>query len=573
MLGDQAQKPKNSFKAIRRRRKTVTFSEPTYVDYSDFDYSTDDEDIEELFGTHSNGQEPKQGEDTSQQDNGTGQEDESTEQNVAERDTDETAQVEPLKTRGAKDDTSESTAKAQSQEEAERKESEESVDDRLDAPSRSRNGTVRNTDSFFKDDSVETKKITLTPNLLRDDSNSRPSTDSTEKEGKSKSSFDKFDRELVSDKEKKKSKDKDKKDKDKKSGGLRGFFSRKDKKRTPEDDDESFGKRSMDMMSDSVDGEDRVLMEQASPERTASQRQGSKLQKTAPSAKSGAMQKPVELSSYLADSRTNDVSNVPPASMRIVHPDGRDTQETAPNQPQRQGSARDKSDKSRERAGPAVGQKEEKSVMSRIVPTRSLSNGQEPKPQKTTKAKTRMELDASDSSEGEDEPAHLARSAETAHPTKEQLRKEPARSLQGTSAPLPAGVAVAPQPQQINTEVSNLQENGGHADRVSPVSVTGPPALVGDESTPDFVSPEASPSPEHMRGEHIAREPKEPSWDDSKLRAFFDESEHIRDLLVIVHDKSDVEPVGADHPVVSGLFREQNAKLAEITTVSLYFQP
>jgi hypothetical protein len=36
---------------------------------------------------------------------------------------------------------------------------------------RSRNGVVRNTDSFFKDDTVETKKISLTPNLLRDDSN------------------------------------------------------------------------------------------------------------------------------------------------------------------------------------------------------------------------------------------------------------------------------------------------------------------------------------------------------------------------------------------------------------------
>src|SRR5208282_3209330 len=37
-------------------------------------------------------------------------------------------------------------------------------------PRKSRNGNVRNTDSFFKDDSVETRKITLTPNLLRDDS-------------------------------------------------------------------------------------------------------------------------------------------------------------------------------------------------------------------------------------------------------------------------------------------------------------------------------------------------------------------------------------------------------------------
>lgn len=31
---------------------------------------------------------------------------------------------------------------------------------------------MRNTDSFFKDDSVETKKISLTPNLLRDEGGS-----------------------------------------------------------------------------------------------------------------------------------------------------------------------------------------------------------------------------------------------------------------------------------------------------------------------------------------------------------------------------------------------------------------
>lgn len=35
---------------------------------------------------------------------------------------------------------------------------------------KSRKGTVRNTDSFFKDDGVETRKINLTPSLLRDDS-------------------------------------------------------------------------------------------------------------------------------------------------------------------------------------------------------------------------------------------------------------------------------------------------------------------------------------------------------------------------------------------------------------------
>ena len=46
--------------------------------------------------------------------------------------------------------------------------------------SRSRNGTVRNTDSFFKDDTVETKKISLTPNLLRDEVGGGSGVSSTE---------------------------------------------------------------------------------------------------------------------------------------------------------------------------------------------------------------------------------------------------------------------------------------------------------------------------------------------------------------------------------------------------------
>lgn len=41
-----------------------------------------------------------------------------------------------------------------------------------DATSKSRKGTLRNTDSLFKDDNTETRKINLTPSLLRDDSSS-----------------------------------------------------------------------------------------------------------------------------------------------------------------------------------------------------------------------------------------------------------------------------------------------------------------------------------------------------------------------------------------------------------------
>ena len=49
MLGDNAEKTKNPLKkAIRRlNAKTVQFSSPTYVEASDYDYSTDEEDQED----------------------------------------------------------------------------------------------------------------------------------------------------------------------------------------------------------------------------------------------------------------------------------------------------------------------------------------------------------------------------------------------------------------------------------------------------------------------------------------------------------------------------------------------
>ncbi|KIE01578.1 SH3 domain containing protein, partial [Metarhizium majus ARSEF 297] len=544
MLGDQAQSKKSSFKSMRRRRKTVTFADPTYVDYSDFDYSTDDEDIEELFGSQTNTQHQKE----QQQDKQNGAEDAIT---------DETAKVEPLKTRPSNEEkvATESVKDVRTDDDDTRS-SEESIDENPEGPSRSRNGTVRNTDSFFKDESVETKKITLTPNLLRDDNTPRQSSDSTTKDARSGSSLDKMDRELVSDKEKKKMKDKDKK-----PSGLRGFFSRKDKKKTSEDDDESFGKRSMDIMSESRDSEDRSLSleEPLSPDRAASQRQPSKLQKSAPSNKAaGVVQKSVELSSYLAEGRTNDVSSVPPASMRLVDPDTNDTQDEPVNQTQTR-------DASRERSASSAGQKEEKSVISKLVPSRSAGD---PKPQKTVKAKTRMELDTSDSSELEE--AHTVRpnaaSGALAEPEQRNQTDQPTRSrVNDSQTPTTAGAARAQQSPIDQT----LERNGSS----SPANASNPPALMVHTSSPEGDSPEASPSPEPEETvDDVARESssassgKEGAWDDTKLRAFFDESDHIRDLLAVVYDKTNVEPAGIDHPVVGGLFREQNAKLAEITT-------
>ncbi|KAG6025221.1 hypothetical protein E4U40_002785 [Claviceps sp. LM458 group G5] len=565
MLGDQAQKQKNSFPSIRRRRKTVTFSEPTYVDYSDFDYS-DEEGDDELFGSQPTAHQHRERQRQVHQ------------SEVEDASADEAAAVEPLKTRTHRKAATQSSTEPLVEDEI--RSSQESLEGRNDSLSRSRNGTVRNTDSFFKDDSVETKKITLTPNLLRDDNTLRQPGDSAAKDAKSASSMDKIDRELVSDREKKrlKDKDKEKREKEKKSSGLRGFFSRKDRKKMAEDDDESFGKRSLDLMSEARNSEDRSLDEQrqVSPDMTGpQQRQPGRLQKNVAFSTSkshaGAAQKPVELSSYLAEGRNNDVSNVPPmVSMRIVGAE--------PNEIQQVSSPPDRS-----RSLDSTASKEERSATSNLGSSSTAGLGIDEKPQKMTMALSHMDLDASDTSdpEGVATAPRTEPSGETTATSPEagtllgKASPSARRPAEMTSAAATATTHPAQQAQQAqHVSQSPKQDISGRNRPSSPSHASQPPALMVDTSSVDDISPEASPSPELVRpesdvargGSSSAGSGKEAAWDDNKLRAFFDESDHIRDLLVVVYDKTNVEPAGNDHPVVGGLFREQNAKLAEITT-------
>ncbi|EGX87820.1 RING finger domain-containing protein [Cordyceps militaris CM01] len=562
MLGDQAVKSKPSFKGIRRKRKTVAFSEPTYVDYSDFDYSTDEEDIDELFGTQPQSAR-EQAAQTVQQD----------------QEASEAARVEPLRTKDSKADETQDT-KVTSGERATKEggldkvdsgqlgqdgdeDTTSSVDEIIDettSVSRSKNGTVRNTDSFFNDE--ETKKITLTPNLLRDsDATARPSTDSAGKDSaKSRSSLDKMERELVSDKERKKSKDK-------KPSVIRSFFSRKDKKKS-EDDDESFGKRSMDIM----EAEDRD--DASSPDK--SQRNG-KLQKVQPRlepqpqagrklATSQTQKSTVELSSYLNETRTNDVSSVPPASMRIVDPETQETRSVSSNQLQQ-------SPESGPSRSSSAGSRSEKAsaALSKMIPHRTPSSGADPKPQKTKKAKTRMELDASDSPEEQEQNEETTSSSQSHSVAAAAVGATAAAAgVVGAAAAAKSHGAPSPSsPVMSRDRTATPQTNTvqtGDAVQASPGNASNPPGLVPDTSSAEDRSPNPSPSPELMSKGGSAASSRKESWDDVKLRAFFDESDHIRDLLAVVYDKSDAEPVGADHPAIGGLFREQNAKLAEITT-------
>lgn len=55
-----------------------------------------------------------------------------------------------------------------------------------------------------------------------------------------------------------------------------------------------------------------------------------------------------------------------------------------------------------------------------------------------------------------------------------------------------------------------------------------------------------------------------PTWSDASLRSYLDDDNDIRDLFIIVHDKSNVPPAGPDHPITGSLFKEESKRLKEM---------
>lgn len=536
MLTDQqeVQKQRTGFSISIKKKATVAFAEPTYHNYElDRDYSSDEEDLDELLESS---QQKKQ-----QQQAATSEDDD-------DDAADDTARVEPLKTKPKNAKPSEQ-AKDESSDDEDYRGSLDIVE--KNGPSISRNGNIRNTDSFFKDETAETKKITLTPNLLRDDA-PRESTDSIS--GKSRASLDRLEKELMSDKDRKKNKDKDKKDKDKKPGGLRGLFSRKDKKRSP-DDDASAGEHR--------DSEERQSEEHSSPEKV---RQPAKLHKpqarVEPTVNNPAPQSTVELASYLAESRINDVSNVPPPSMRIVNPETNETHEVPSHQPPR--------------GRPSLEQP--------LSPTaRRGEMVTSPRTAAAPRALNHLDLsDSDDSDDGEAILDQMPRPRSSAPQTSNFRPQDEVEEsiIPGTFPDSHPPSAGNKSPASQRTPAESRSRSPTQVSPLSPAGSSDPPALMVDTSSPEDRSPSVSPSPEltqsvedRSKSSSSSTQSKEQTWDDMKLRAFFDETDHIRDLLVVVYDKTDVVPASSDHPVVGGLFREQNAKLAEITTVSFSHEP
>jgi hypothetical protein len=567
MLGDNPEKSKNPLKKAMRRRnaKTVQFAAPQYFEPSDFDYSDEEDEGQE-----------RQAE---QVDSGLQEQD----QDTQHRDGTEVAAVAPLKintqqagpiTNGIhriRSDESMNSVKAASPEKQLASEATTTNEVQDDSSMRPRNRAVRNTDSFYKDDSVETKKISLTPRLLRGDVDASAVTE--QPEARQQLSLETFDKIVAVDNEKPKD---DKKKKEKK-GMLSGLFKRKDKKARPGesevDDAEKVSEDSSRVSPQSRESQESLSGRLA----TSPQRQTSKLQKQPP-AKVLARSSPVQdgfqprepLSTMTVDpkSQTSLQVQTVPNTVRAVVPD----------QLNGQGDHAGQNAAPARSISPTTSPVEKKSFFSPITtalrssPSNASLEG-EPvvKAVYAKKAKHRFEIDAADSEDeatpttatkphrgissldsgnAKDRPADL--------PLESPARVSPIEEPKEAPPPPPS----QPPPLLVDTSASEPRSTSptslSHSS--SPSLVDGDTANDVDRSTNDTTtSPRADAyTPSTTRST--------PTWSDTSLRNYMDNDQSIRDLLIIVHDNSNVVPAGPDHPIMGNLFTVEKGRLAEMQT-------
>lgn len=584
MLGDTAEKTKNPLKKAMRRRnaKTVQFAPPTYVEASDYDYTSDEGGDEELFG----GANPNQAQ----------------AQSVSEKpeaESDEGLQVQPLKVAGAKKETNSVADTEISQDDSaqgngDKERTSDEIFDRPLDPKVSRNGTLRNTDSFFKDDNAETRKITLTPNLLRDDSST--STTGSRERGPSLESLEKNG---FADKVKE-----DKKKKDKKSGMLSGLFKRKEKKpkigldsvdSDAEKQSEEYGRNSP-QSKDST--EDRTSTEQVL------QRQSSK----------GKLQKqqrpredsPSKNSKGVLKTDSPEPTNVQGAAPREapgIKPIGPSSGASSSTSTMRLVSS-EQEDLSRkpslqERVQSPETRSRSNSALSKVNPMHILKSqhDDEPRPEKVKKAKQRVQLDDFDSEEDEqndpfvDPQSAPASSSQAAEPEQTgRLSESPVQVSVADAQPpgkdMVQGKAIEPDPQHppgltadtssqetpspVSTPTpddspSTIVPSKPNLLTLQPTSTPSPTSVIPTSSIPPPSRPAPIPTKEMEMSPPVSSESTTlPAWSDSSLRTYLDDGSDIRDMLVVINDTTGVVPVGRDHPLMSHLFVEEQKSVTQL---------
>ena len=363
-------------------------------------------------------------------------------------------------------------------------------------------------------------------------------------------------------------KPKDEKRKEKKPGMLSGLFKRKDKKSKSQSEDEEpdwvskEASSSPKVSSDSI-GQD-APSGPTSPSRSP-QRQTSKLQKSQPSKVQAPNKRSPSREGQTPLIKTNLSDQAAPSLAPIRHsPETtleaygtEDIQTNESAQPKNIGVG----------PSPAISLEQASSLAIRpLSPAEAKPRGgmfspirdvlrsspslSESKPERVKKAKERMPIDDFDSSpEAEQAPGNPL-----------QYQAEASLDYQST---------------QDRLSESPVQ--------VSPiVHPTHLPPLVGDNSSQEEppvspISPSSTPELLEAPPEDSVRDPETPastvqstrslpSWSDASLRTYLEDDTDIRDLLVVIHDRSDLKPVGPDHPVMKNLCQEENRRLDNMSS-------
>jgi hypothetical protein len=553
------------------------------VEASDYVYSSDEGGEEELFG----GADPNQAQT------------QSTEKSDMEQD--DTMKVEPLKVNGANKEqkpasntepVQDPAGESSKSNEENQRTSDEIISDRPLDPKVSRNGTLRNTDSFFKDDNAETRKITLTPNLLRDDSSS--STTGSRERGPSLESLEKNG---FADKVKD-----DKKRKEKKPGMLSGLFKRKDKKTKGaldsfDSDTEKVSAeygRSSPQPKESTDERPSTDQGPTSPQRHPSK---GKLQKpnrnredspskTAKGMAKGeepeaaAVQDTAQKDAATSKGPASQLSSTSTSTMRLVAPEQEESATSNVEQRVQSPEARSRSN----------------STASKLNPMNMLKSQQpddgEPRPEKVKKAKQRVQLDDFDSEEEKVDPfedpasAHPASSKAT-DTTSGRLSESPVQ-ISAADAQIPAKDAPTEKDQVPDPhQPPGLTADTSSQETPSPVSTPSPDDSPSTAEPPKATLPASHPNnsltvntsaampppsrPAPVPNENVQRSPPDssesaalPAWSDASLRAYLDDGSDIKDTLLLINDTTGVVPVGRDHPLMSRMFVEETRAVTQL---------
>ena len=203
------------------------------------------------------------------------------------------------------------------------------------------------------------------------------------------------------------------------------------------------------------------------------------------------------------------------------------------------------------------------------------SSPAEPKPEKVKRAKHRMHMDDFDSSSESEEVENVSERPSYEEPDSHLSISQDAQSgSREIQAPTVSHVEPPHEMARERLSESPVEVFPPQEHRRSPQ----PPQLMVDTSSQEDpstspVSPLSSPELIEAPNENPAREEtpastaqsSTPTWSDASLRAYLEDDSDIRDLLVVVHDKSQIKPANRDHPVVKNLFKEENRKLGEIS--------